>query len=221
MRSWYTPDGQILLEGRPLDGEAHEYLLLDASGALLKPVMAVRHDQRLTLLGVDESVLAAAHQHWDETADRAKDADALLAAAVSGLPLPLRDTGVFPSTWPVGHRDAFDRYLHAVWKALLARYPSQVGGFVDPIGFLRAAFPLYRERLVTFPQMWRAINPPAADRHLADLVLAWVDGAELPSPVVAWLRRPVVRGYLFLASVRGRESPWAATLVRAYKVLSI
>jgi hypothetical protein len=220
MRSWYTPDGEILLEGRPLDGEAHEYLLLDAFGGLLKPAAALRHDQRLTLLGVDESVLAAAHQHWDETADRAKEADALLAAAVSGLPLPLRDQRVFPE-WPVAaFRDAVDRYLHAVWKALLARYPAEVGGFVDAAGFLGAAFPLYHERLVTFPQTWRAINPPAADRHLADLVLAWVGGAELPPPVVAWLRRPAVRGFLFLAYVRGRAEPWSATLARAYEGLA-
>lgn len=225
MRSWYTPDGEILLEGRPLDGEAHEYLLLDASGGLLKPAAAVRHDQRLTLLGVDESVLAAAHQHWDETADRSSDADALLAAAVRGLPASFPDISVLSdsvlSHWPVEHRDSVERYVHAVWKALLARYPSEVGGFVDAAGFLRAVAPLYRERLVMFPQMWRAINPPAADRHLADLVLAWVGGAELPPPVVAWLRRPVVRGYVFLAYVRGRSSPWAATLARADRVLSV
>lgn len=219
MRSWYTPDGEILLEGRPLDGEAHEYLLLDAAGGLLKPVIPVRHDQRLTLLGVDESVLAAAHQHWDETADRSAGADALLAAAASGLPASFLDVSIL-SDWPVDHRDAFDRYLHAVWKALLARYPAQVGGFVDAAAFLRAAYPLYRERLVMFPHMWRAINPPAADRHLADLVLTWAGGAELPPTVVAWLRRPVVRGYLFLAYVRGRDEPWSATLARAYEVLA-
>jgi len=85
---------------------------------------------------------------------------------------------------------------------------------------LGAAFPLYHERLVTFPQTWRAINPPAADRHLADLVLAWVGGAELPPPVVAWLRRPAVRGFLFLAYVRGRAEPWSATLARAYEGLA-
>jgi hypothetical protein len=180
----------------------------------------VQHDQRLTLLGVDESVLAAAYQHWDETADRSSDADALLAAAVSGLPAGLLDISDL-SDWPPSGRDSVDRYVHAVWKALLARYPSQVGGFVDAAGFLRAVFPLYRERLVMFPQMWRAINPPAADRHLADLVLLWAGGADLPSPVVAWLRRPVVRGYAFLAYVRGRSSPWASTLARAYKVLSV
>lgn len=220
MRSWYTPDGEILLEGRPLDGEAHEYLLLDASGGLLRPTVAVQHDQRLTLLGVDESVLAAAHQHWDETADRSSDADALLAAAIRALPFPALDISVL-SDWPPEHRDSVDRYVHAVWKALLARYPSEVGGFVDAAGFLRAVASLYRERLVMFPQMWRAINPPAADRHLADLVLSWVGGAELPAPVVAWLRRPVVRGYVFLAYVRGRSSPWASTLAQAYKVLSV
>jgi hypothetical protein len=220
MRSWYTPDGEILLEGRPLDGEAHEYLLLDAAGGLLRPAVAVRHDQRLTLLGVDESVLAAAHQHWDETADRSSDADALLAAAVRALPFHALDISDL-SDWPPGHRDSVDRYLHAVWKALLARYPSEVGGFVDAAGFLRAVAPLYRERLVMFPQIWRAINPPAADRHLADLVLAWAGGAELPPPVLAWLRRPVVRGYVFLAYVRGRSSPGAPALARAYKVLSV
>src|SRR5690242_12119594 len=220
MRSWYTPDGEILLEGRPLDGEAHEYVLLDAAGSLLKPAVPVRHDQRLTLLGVDESVLAAAHQHWDETADRAKDADALLAAAVSRVPAGVVGRVAW-SQWPAGERDAVDRYLHAVWKALLARYPARVGGFVDAAGFLCGVAPLYRERLVTFPQMWRAINPPAADRHLADLVHAWVGGADLPAPVVAWLRRPVVRGYVFLAYVRAREAPWSATLARAYEMLSI
>jgi len=223
MRSWYTPDGEILLEGRPLDGEAHEYLLMDASGVLLKPAVAVRHDQRLNLLGVDESVLAAAHQHWDETADRAKDADALLAAAIRGLPPAIRSRldRVDWSEWPAlpaAERDAVDRYLHAVWKALLARYPAQTG-FRDAASFLRAVAPLYRERLVMFPQMWRAINPPAADRHLADLVLQWAAGAELPPPVVAWLRRPVVRGYLFLAYVRQREAPWSGPLLRAYEAL--
>ncbi len=73
----------------------------------------------------------------------------------------------------------------------------QAGGFDDAAAFLRAVAPLYKERLVMFPQMWRAINPPAADRHLADLVQAWSGGAELPPPVVAWLRRPVVRGIRF------------------------
>jgi hypothetical protein len=220
MRSWYTPDGEILLEGRPLDGEAHEYLLLDASGVLLKPAVAVRHDQRLNLLGVDESVLAAAHQHWDETADRAKDADALLAAATRGLPPAIRSRldRIDWSAWPAGEREAVDRYLHAVWKALLARYPAQTD-FGDAASFLRAVAPLYQERLVMFPQMWRAINPPAADRHLADLVQVWTAGTDLPPPVVAWLRRPVVRGYLFLAYVRQREAPWSGTLLRAYEAL--
>jgi hypothetical protein len=225
MRSWYTPDGEILLEGRPLDGEAHEYLLLDAAGALLEASVTVRHDQRLTLLGVDESVLAAAHQHWDETADRAKEADALLAAAVRDLPAAIRSRldRIDWSQWPVGERDAVDRFLHAAWKALLARYPApagQSGGFRDAAAFLRAVAPLYRERLVMFPQMWRAINPPAADRHLADLVQLSAAGTELPPPVAAWLRRPVVRGYLFLAYVRQREAPWSGTLLRAYEMLS-
>jgi hypothetical protein len=101
---------------------------------------------------------------------------------------------------------------------LLARYPAQTG-FRDAASFLRAVAPLYRERLVMFPQMWRAINPPAADRHLADLVQLLAAGADLPPPVVAWLRRPVVRGYLFLAYVRQREAPWSGTLLRAYEVL--
>ncbi len=285
MRSWYTPDGEILLEGRPLDGEAHEYLLLDAAGTLIEAEVSPRHDQRLTLLGVDESVLAAAHQHWDETADRAAAADALLAAATRGLVtafssypvkeviegcpccrgpvrvaqqhdlfslalslgntvgtvddvkslLPLLLTRLVESAeldehivvgkclgwqaWPLGERAAVDRYLHAVWRALLARYPARTGSLTDAAGFLRAVAPLYQERIVVFPQQWRAINPPAADRHLADLVHAWVFGGDLPAPVVAWLRRPVVRGYLFLAYIRQRDAPWSGELAEAYDFL--
>jgi hypothetical protein len=123
------------------------------------------------------------------------------------------------SAWPLGERAALDRYLHAVWRSLLARYPARTGSLTDAACFLGAVAPLYRDRVVVFPQMWRAINPPAADRHLADLVHAWVAGADLPAPVVAWLRRPVVRGYLFLAYIRQRDAPWSGELAAAYDYL--
>jgi hypothetical protein len=42
-------------------------------------------------------------------------------------------------TWPKAEPDAIDSYLDAVWRSLLAEYPSQVGSFLDPTTFLDAA----------------------------------------------------------------------------------
>ncbi|MEV0430545.1 hypothetical protein [Micromonospora sp. NPDC050495] len=41
-------------------------------------------------------------------------------------------------TWPGAEQDAIDRYLEAVWRSLLADYPSQLGSFLDAVTFLDA-----------------------------------------------------------------------------------
>jgi hypothetical protein len=103
--------------------------------------------------------------------------------------------------WPAPERDAIDAYLHAAWRALLSTYPARTGALVDPATFLRTVEPVYGD-LTGFLTAWRAVNPPAADRHLADLVHAWVYTADLPEQVVRWLRTPDTRGLVYLAFVR-------------------
>jgi hypothetical protein len=69
-----------------------------------------------------------------------------------------------------------------------------------------------------FLTAWRAVNRPAADRHLADLVHAWVYADDLPEQVVRWLRTPGTRGLLYLAFVRASGAA-ADDLARAYDFL--
>ncbi|MCW3839719.1 hypothetical protein ONA70_06370 [Micromonospora yasonensis] len=40
-------------------------------------------------------------------------------------------------TWPGAEQDAVDRYLEAVWRSLLAEYPSRLGSFLDAVTFPR------------------------------------------------------------------------------------
>ena len=119
--------------------------------------------------------------------------------------------------WPAAERDAVDAYLHAVWRALLSTYPARTGALADAATFLCAVEPVYGD-LTGFLTAWRAVNPPAADRHLADLVHAWVYTADLPDQVVRWLRTPGTRGLVYLAFVRASGTA-ADDLARAYDFL--
>jgi hypothetical protein len=122
-------------------------------------------------------------------------------------------------TWPDAERDAVEGYLRAVWRALLSTYPARTGAFLDAATFLYAVGPVYGD-LSWFLRTWRAVNPPAADRHLANLVLAWVSTGRLPDEVVRWLAEPTTRGLVYLAFVRA-TGPWADDLARAYDYLAV
>jgi hypothetical protein len=103
--------------------------------------------------------------------------------------------------WPAVERDAIEDYLHAVWRALLSTYPSRTGSLTDSATFLRAVVPVYGDP-GDFLRSWRAVNPSAADRHLADLVGAWVYSDGLPPEVARWVREPDTRGLVYLGFVR-------------------
>jgi hypothetical protein len=122
--------------------------------------------------------------------------------------------------WPAAERDAVQRYLDAVWRALLSRYPAEVGAFVDAATFLGAVAGT-GESVSGFLDAWAATAGSAADRHLADLVLGTDFAARRPGPALAWLRGETVRARLLTAFERDHATPWADELARAYDLVRI
>jgi hypothetical protein len=121
--------------------------------------------------------------------------------------------------WPVGERDAIQSYLDATWHHLLTRYPPNLGSLRDATAFLTAVRPLHAH-LERYLRTWDDTHGPAPDRHLADLVLGWVHGADPPAEAVAWAHRPTVRQRLFAAFARDADAPWAGDLAQAHDFLA-
>ncbi|MEW2374964.1 hypothetical protein AB0883_02520 [Micromonospora sp. NPDC047812] len=122
-------------------------------------------------------------------------------------------------TWPEAEQDAIDGYLDAVWRTLLATYPSQVGSFLDPATFLDAVV-TGGESATRFLDTWDVTLDSAADRHLAETVngLHFADRrAAIPA---AWLRRETTRDRLYRAFERDHAMPWGDDLARAYDLVS-
>lgn len=122
-------------------------------------------------------------------------------------------------TWPAAEREAVDGYVMAVWRSLLAEYPPQVGSFGDAAGFLSVAGE-FSSSMGPFLHAWETIRTPAADRHLADLVIGWVGGVQLPDAVFTWMHRSMVRDRLYGAFERDHDVSWADDLARAYDFLA-
>jgi hypothetical protein len=85
--------------------------------------------------------------------------------------------------WPADEREAVDAYLSAVWRAVLRRWPADLGSLRSTAGFLAAVPGDPSPYLHT----WDLIGTPEANRHLADLVEARMYGRRLPAVVVAWV----------------------------------
>lgn len=120
-------------------------------------------------------------------------------------------------TWPEAEQDGIDGYLDAVWRSLLAAYPSQVGSFFDAATFLAAVGAAVS--VDRFLDVWNVTPGPAADRHLADAVNGLNDAARGSSTLDAWLRREAVRDRLYRAFERDHDSIWADDLAQAYDLL--
>jgi hypothetical protein len=120
--------------------------------------------------------------------------------------------------WPEPERDAVEGYLDAVWRELLAVYPSPFAGFPDAAAFLAAAGAT-GESLAPFLDAWLDDGGSAAGRHLAALVDGTNFAARRPGPVLLWLRGAPVRERLERAFEADHEAPWADDLARAYDVL--
>jgi hypothetical protein len=121
-------------------------------------------------------------------------------------------------TWPEAGQDGVDGYLDAVWRSLLAEYPSQVGSFVDAAAFL-AAVDAAAESIDRFLDVWNVTPGSAADRHLADTVNGLNFAARRSSTLDAWLHRETVRDRLYRAFERDHDSLWADDLAQAYDLL--
>ncbi|WP_433288241.1 hypothetical protein [Micromonospora sp. CA-244673] len=121
-------------------------------------------------------------------------------------------------TWPEAEQDAIDGYLDAVWRSLLATYPSQVGSFLDPTTFLDAVA-AGGENVTRFLDMWNLMLSSAADRHLADTVNGLNFAYRRPGALAAWLRRETVRDRLYRAFVRDHAMSWGDDLARAYDLV--
>ncbi|MEV4113405.1 hypothetical protein [Nonomuraea sp. NPDC049695] len=121
-------------------------------------------------------------------------------------------------TWPRAEQDAIEGYLMAVWRSLLSAYPPRAGSFGDAAGFLGAAGGLTGDA-GAFLVEWDSAPGPAADRHLADLVIEWAAGTRLPAEVLMWLHRDLVRDRLLAAFERDHDTPWADDLARSYDLL--
>jgi hypothetical protein len=121
-------------------------------------------------------------------------------------------------TWPEAEQDAVDGYLDAVWRSLLAAYPSQVGSFLGALTFLDAVAAT-GESVDRFLDMWTVSPGSAADRHLAAAVNGLNFASRKSGSLDTWLRRDAVRDRLYRAFERDHESTWANDLARAYDLL--
>ncbi|MEU5950258.1 hypothetical protein ABZ793_32600 [Micromonospora sp. NPDC047465] len=121
-------------------------------------------------------------------------------------------------TWPEAEQGSIDGYLDAVWRSLLATYPSQVGSFFDPATFLDAVM-AGGESVERFLDVWDVMLGSAADRHLAATVNGLDFAGRRPTALAAWLRRESVRDRLFRAFERDHAMSWGDDLARAYDLV--
>jgi len=123
-------------------------------------------------------------------------------------------------TWLEAEQDAIDGYLDAVWRSVLATYPSQVGSFLDPATFLDAVV-ASGETAERFLDAWDVTFSPAADRHLADLVNDLNFADRRRTMLAAWLCRETVRDRLYRAFERDHATSWGDDLARAYDLVHV
>ncbi|MFG3422961.1 hypothetical protein [Micromonospora sp. NPDC048063] len=121
-------------------------------------------------------------------------------------------------TWPEAEQGAVDGYLDAVWRSLLATYPSQVGAFPDPATFL-ATVVAGGESVERFLDVWDVTLSSAADRHLAVTVNGLDFADRRSAALAAWLRRESVRDRLFRAFERDHATSWGDDLARAHDLV--
>jgi hypothetical protein len=121
-------------------------------------------------------------------------------------------------SWPAAEQAAVDGYLAAVWRSLLAEYPSRVGSFDDASIFLGAVVAA-GESVDPFLNIWDVTGGSAADLHLAAMVNGLDFAARRPSTLRAWLCRETVRDRLLRAFDRDHDRPWADDLARAYDLI--
>ncbi|MER7335215.1 MULTISPECIES: hypothetical protein [unclassified Micromonospora] len=121
-------------------------------------------------------------------------------------------------TWPEAEQRAVDGYLDAVWRSLLATYPSQVGSFVDTTVFLDAVV-AGGDGVERFLDAWDATLGSAADRHLADAVNGLNFASRRLTMLAAWLCRETVRDRLYRAFEREHATAWGDDLARAHDLV--
>jgi hypothetical protein len=216
-------------ENRPVDGD------LRAAVARLREAFA-RYPRRAVLEGcphcrgsvtVDDHDLFALTIALGNTVGSREDVKGLLPVLLERM---VTSADLDPSivlgklaqlewrTWAEPEQDAVDGYLDAVWRSLLAQYPSRVGAFPDAAVFLDEAGAT-GDRVGRFLDAWDATAGPAADRHLADAVNGLNFAARRSSVVGDWLRRQMVRDRLRRAFERDHDRPWADDLARACDLL--
>lgn len=122
-------------------------------------------------------------------------------------------------TWPSVEQQAAEEYLDAVWRSLLAEFPSRIGAFVDAVEFLDAVLSTGAgtERFLT---AWSTILGPAADQHLAQLVNTGSFAGRRRQVTAAWVCRDAIRDRLLTAFERDHNAAWADDLAMAYDILS-
>ncbi|HLL65163.1 MAG TPA: hypothetical protein VK453_05385 [Micromonosporaceae bacterium] len=121
-------------------------------------------------------------------------------------------------TWPDVEQRAVEAYLDAVWRSLLAAYPSQVGSFTDPTDFLDAVA-VAGQSIDRYLDVWDLADGSAADRHLAETVTGGKGGASEHRSLDRWLQRESVRARLERALERDLDRPWAGDLALAHDFL--
>jgi hypothetical protein len=84
--------------------------------------------------------------------------------------------------WPADEHAAIQGYLSAVWRAILHRWPAELGSLTSAAAFL-GNLP---DDPDPYLHTWDLIGTPSANRHLADLVHARMYGQRLPEVVVRW-----------------------------------
>ncbi|MFI6324599.1 hypothetical protein ACIBG8_44225 [Nonomuraea sp. NPDC050556] len=117
-------------------------------------------------------------------------------------------------TWPTAEQKAIDDYLMAVWRTLLTTYPAKLGSLSNASDFLSTV------EADDFLKEWDNTQGIAPDRHLASLVEAWIHDPTLPTQVINWLRRDVIRERLYKAFERDHTEPWSNDFARAHDYLT-
>ena len=168
---------------------------------------------------VDPGVLASA---LGRTLGDGEDVRALtprlLAEVVAGrvdLGIALERIAAFWDSWTPPQRAAVRDVVVALWRSLLDRHP---GPGVSALRFLSVAA-LLGDPPGDLLAVWEYRDLPAADHHLAALVVEAWGGARVDPVVLAWALDVPQRARLRRARARDALEPWVDDLAAAVDLL--
>ena len=142
----------------------------------------------------------------------------LLREVVAGrvdLGIALERIHAFWGSWTAPQRDAVRDVVSALWRGLLDRHP---GAGPSALRFL-GVVSLLGDPPARLLAVWEYRDLPAADHHLAALLVEAWGGARIDPVVLAWALDVPRRTRLRRALARDRREPWAQDLAAAVVLL--